>query len=99
VRVFNTVFYILYCILYYVLYSVLYSVFCTVLCTVFCTLYCILYSVLYLRASFGDSARNTLSKLSVLAKFCVMAIVSSKFSTACHHMEGTNTVQSTFCTN
>ena len=35
---------------------------------------------------------HTLIKLFLLQKFCVMAIVSSKFITACHQPPGMNTV-------
>lgn len=35
---------------------------------------------------------QTMGKFVVLTKFCVIAIVSVKFNTTCHHPEGTNTV-------
>ena len=37
-------------------------------------------------------SRQTRSKLDRLQKFCVMAVESSRFSTACHQPPGTKTV-------
>lgn len=39
----------------------------------------------------------TIGKLVLLQKFCVTAIVLSKFKTTCHHPPGTNTVSPGFC--
>jgi hypothetical protein len=40
---------------------------------------------------------HTIGKLVMLAKFCVMATVTSRLTTTCHHPPGTNTVSPALC--